>query len=111
MVAGGETTQIKIIYVLYLAGFVVGITPLVGLVMAYMGRGEAPAWLESHYTYAIRTFWIGLLYAVVASLLTVVLIGFLLYVVVAVWFIVRCVKGLMRVDKEQPIEEPATWVV
>lgn len=38
--ASGEATQIKIIYVLYLAGFVLGITPLIGLVMAYMARGE-----------------------------------------------------------------------
>ncbi|HEX7038272.1 MAG TPA: DUF4870 domain-containing protein [Pseudomonadales bacterium] len=109
--ASGETTQIKIIYVLYLAGFVLGITPIIGLVMAYMARGSGPEWLESHYTYAIRTFWIGLLYGMVASVLTVVLIGFLLYAVVAIWFIVRCVKGLMRADKEQPIEDPATWMV
>lgn len=39
------------------------------------------------------------------------LIGFLLYVAVAVWFIVRCVKGLMQADKQQPIGDPATWIV
>src|SRR5690606_3301678 len=106
-----EATQIKIIYVLYLAGFVVGITPIVGLVMAYMARGEAPPWLDTHYRYVIRTFWIGLLYGFIATALTMILIGFVLYLALAVWFIVRCVKGLLAADKGQPIDNVETWVV
>lgn len=35
--------NVQAIYILYLAGFVVGITAIVGLVMAYMNRGRAGA--------------------------------------------------------------------
>ncbi len=109
--ASSEVTQAKVIYVLYLAGFVVGITPVIGLVMAYLARGEGAAWLDSHYTFAIRTFWIGFLYGLIATLLTVVLIGFLLYVALALWFIIRCVKGFRAVDQGRPVANVETWMV
>ena len=109
--ASSQTTLMKVIYALYLAGFVFGITPLIGLIMAYVSRGQGPAWLDSHYRYAIRTFWIALLYGVIATLLTTILIGFVLYVALAVWFIARCVKGFQAVDRGQPIVNVETWVV
>lgn len=55
----------KIVYILYLVGVVFGITGLIGVVMAYIYKSDAPEWLSSHYQFQIRTFWIGLLYLVV----------------------------------------------
>ena len=54
--ADDNSGQAKIIYILSLAGFIVGITPLIGIVMAYMNRGEGPDWIKSHYQWQIRTF-------------------------------------------------------
>ncbi|MDH3644854.1 MAG: hypothetical protein OES38_22305 [Gammaproteobacteria bacterium] len=105
-----ESNQAKIIYVLYLAGFVLGITPLIGVVMAYMAKGSAPEWLVTHYRYQIRTFWIGFLYSVVSALLTVILIGFLGLLAVAVWMIIRCVKGFQAADRGEPIENVESWL-
>ena len=105
-----STTQAKIIYVLYLAGFVTGITPLIGLVMAYMARSTSPSWLDTHYHFQIRTFWLGLLYGVIGVLLTLVLIGFLVLVAEAVWMIIRCVKGFQQLEKNAPIDNVETWL-
>ena len=105
-----EANQAKIIYVLYLAGFVLGITPLIGVVMAYIARGSAPDWLATHYRYQIRTFWIAFLYSVISALLTVILIGFLGFLAIAVWMIVRCVKGFQAADKGEPIENVESWL-
>ena len=105
-----ETGQAKVIYVLYLAGFVVGVTPLIGVVMAYLAKGEAPEWLDTHYRYQIRTFWIGFLYVFVSALLTVILIGILGLLATAVWLIVRCIKGFQALDRGEPIENVATWM-
>ncbi len=105
-----ETGQAKVIYVLYLAGFVVGVTPLIGVVMAYLAKGEAPEWLDTHYRYQIRTFWIGFLYAFVSALLTVILIGILGLLATAVWVIVRCIKGFQALDRGEPIENVTTWM-
>jgi uncharacterized membrane protein len=37
--------NVQLVYVLYLAGFVVGITPLVGLIFAYINRGRSAAFM------------------------------------------------------------------
>src|SRR5690606_8593675 len=79
----GQTNAL-VVYILYLAGLVIGISGLVGLVIAYVNRGKAGGFVESHYTWQIRTFWIGLLYGVISFLLMFVVIGFLLAFAVAV---------------------------
>ncbi|MCA1370775.1 hypothetical protein I6F15_25830 [Bradyrhizobium sp. BRP14] len=101
--------NIQIIYLLYLVGFAVGITAIIGLVLAYLNRDKAELWARTHYTWAIRTFWIALLFGVVSALLTTVLIGVLGFVATAVWIVVRCVVGLQRVAREEPISDPESW--
>ena len=106
-----DTTMAMVIYGLYLAGFVAGITPLVGVVIAYVYRGKGPAWLDEHYRYQIRTFWIGLLYGLVATLLAVVGIGFLLMIALAVWLIIRCVKGFKGLQEKRAPSNVDTWLI
>lgn len=66
----------QIIYALYLAGIVTAnITLLIGVVIAYVYRKDAALWLQPHYRYLIRTFWIGTLYACIAFLLSIVMVG------------------------------------
>ncbi|WP_417226463.1 DUF4870 family protein [Amphritea sp.] len=100
----------KIVYILYLASLVFGITGLVGLIMAYVYKGDAPDWLKSHYQWQIRTFWIALLYTVIGIITTSFLIGFLILLLNVVWFIVRCIKGLSALDKQQPLPQPTSWL-
>jgi uncharacterized membrane protein len=100
----------KIIYYLYLVSLVIGVTSIVGVVMAYINKNEAEDWVKTHYRFQIRTFWIGFLYSIISGLLVVVFIGYLLLVLVIVWFIIRCVKGLSYLDKKQPYPNPETWL-
>lgn len=101
----------QLVYILYLLSFAFGITYIIAAVMAYMSRGGGPDWVDTHYTYAIHTFWLGLLYSVIAGVLTFVFIGFVLIPVVVVWFIIRCVKGILRIQRREPIDDPRTWLV
>lgn len=103
--------NVKLIWFLYLFSLVLGITSLVGLVFAYINRGKAGGWVETHYTYQIRTFWIGLLYVLISLILSFVLIGFLAMIAVAVWYIVRSVIGLQRAAQGQPIANPQGWLI
>ena len=104
--------NVMVNYGLYLLGFVLGgVSTIVGLVLAYINRGKADAVLASHYTYQIRTFWIGLLYGLIASLLTLLLIGFVLYFIIAIWVVIRCVKGLQAASDNKPIADPTTWLI
>ena len=61
--AEGDTANI--VYILYLVSLVVGITGIVGVIMAYVNRADAPEWVQTHYRFQIRTFWIGLLYGLI----------------------------------------------
>ncbi|ADZ71897.1 DUF4870 family protein [Polymorphum gilvum] len=102
--------NVTLIYILYLVGFVIGFTSLIGLVFAYLNRGRSQGWTTSHYTFQIRTFWIALLYGLVCLVLAFIGIGFVLMILVAIWVIVRCVKGLQAASRQQPIADPQTWL-
>lgn len=96
------------VYILYLIP--IGLTHIIGLVLAYVSRETAADWLKSHYTFQIRTFWIGLLYFLVALLMCVILIGFALLPLVGVWLILRCAIGLTYWSRGQPYPRPQTWL-
>lgn len=105
-----DTTMAMIIYALYLASFLVGFTSLIGVIMAYVYKGKGPVWLDEHYRYQIRTFWMGLVYGIVFSILTLILIGFPLLLALAVWFIVRCVKGFKGLQEKRAPDNVDTWL-
>lgn len=105
----GSTDNAKLIYILYLISIAVGVTGIVGVVMAYVNKDGAPDWLKTHYQFQIRTFWISLLYFIVSCILCLIVIGFVLLVISLVWFIIRCVKGLKALDLKQPIADVNTW--
>ncbi len=104
---GGK--NVTLVYILYLLSLVIGFTSIVGVIFAYLNKGKGPSWADSHYTYQIRTFWIGLLFGIASALLTIVLIGFLLILALLVWMIIRCVKGLQLAGRGEPVPDPQTW--
>ncbi len=104
-----ERGNVNLVYILYLVALVLGITAIIGVVMAYMGKDNAPDWLKSHYHNQINIFWKGLLYSVVSALLCIILIGFLLLFLVLIWYIVRVVKGMQALSNGQPYANPASW--
>jgi len=105
-----STTSAKIVYGLYLASLVTGVTLLIGIIMAYVNVGDAPEPVRSHYRFQIRTFWIGLLYSVISGILTMAVVGFAGFVFAGVWLIVRCVKGLKAIDRNEPYPNVSTWL-
>lgn len=104
-------TNLQVIYILYLASFFIGVTGIVGIVLAHINQGKSEAWLESHYTWVIRTFWIGVAGALTSAVLFVVLIGFLTIFLVAIWIIIRTVIGLQKLSRNEPIDNPQSWML
>lgn len=111
---GFEFNRPTIVSLLYLLSAVVGITILVGIILAYIWEGEPnEAWEESHWRWLIRTFWIGLLYGVIAGALTIGtfgLGGFVFIPLVVVWFAVRAIRSLLAAQKRAPMENVETWL-
>ena len=106
-----SNTQVAlIVYILYLASYVVGITALVGVIIAHVQIGTADPMLRSHYQWQIRTFWIGLLYFVIGVVLCFVLVGILVLLFWFIWTVVRTVKGLVALNESRPIADPTSWL-
>jgi uncharacterized membrane protein len=97
-------TMTLVIYVLQAAGFFVGLTWIVGVVMNYVKKEEvAGTWLESHFRWQIRTFWFGLLWGVVGMVLTIVFVGFAILFADGIWIIYRIVKGWLNLNDNRPM--------
>ncbi len=105
-----ERNPVNIIYILYLASLIFGVTAVIGVIMAYVNYREAPGWLWAHYDFQIRTFWIGLLYLVIGSLLTLIYIGWLLVLLWYVWVIVRCARGMKQLARGEAHPNPTGWL-
>jgi uncharacterized membrane protein len=108
---GFDMNRPTIICLLYLSGFVFGITGLVGGILAFVWRGDQhEPWEASHYQYLINTFWIGLVGSVIGVVLTLVLIGVIILLAVAALVLVRSVLSLVNAQRHQPMPNPGTWL-
>jgi uncharacterized membrane protein len=92
--------------------FLFGIPSIIAVVMNYLRRGDARGtWLESHFSWQLRTFWFALFWVVVVFLLSLplflVLVGFLTFPVgifiVGVWVIYRVARGWLKLKDGQPV--------
>ncbi len=102
----------KIIYFLYLASLIVviAITAIVGVILAYVNRDGAPDWLESHYRFQIRTFWMAAFYWVIGMMLLQFIIGWVILLFLIFWLILRCAKGIKYLDRREAYPDPETWL-
>ena len=120
-----DKTMPAVVYALYLLGFATGgLTAIVGIIIAHAQQGTAGPMMRTHYTFLIRTFWLGLILAIVGgvvggilfaigALLSVILIGFpimalagLIWAVAAVWFAIRCIVGVVYLSRGEAYPRP-----
>ncbi len=66
-----------IIYLLFLVGFFNDITPIIGIILAYYLGKDANKQDASHFTYQKRTFWLGLLYGIIAIVIAGIIVLFI----------------------------------
>jgi uncharacterized membrane protein len=105
--ADKNKTLTMVIYALQALGFLVGISWIVAVVINYVKREEvAGTWLESHFRWQIRTFWWGLLWGVIGSVLLLILVGWLVLAAAGIWIIYRIVKGAMYLSENRPLPTP-----
>ncbi len=105
-----NTSTALIVYVLYFIAYFIGITAIVGVIMAHVQNGSGTAVLNSHYQFQIRTFWVGILYLVVGTILAWVLIGFLILAWWFIWSLIRNIKGILALNENRPILQPTSWM-
>lgn len=117
----GLVTTTHIVYALHALGiaigafgaasvvgaFLFGWPSIIAVIINYVKRGEARGtWLESHFTWQIRTFWFALLWTVLVVVvsipLTLVLIGLatlpLGLLILGVWAAYRIARGWLALN-------------
>lgn len=99
-------TMPRVTYGLYAIAAISGFPMLIGLIVAYIARGEAPPWLESHYTFLIRTFWLGLLLIGVGIVTWIFAVGVFVLWILPLWYVIRIVRGWMLLENRQPVPNP-----
>lgn len=101
-----------IVHALNLLSCFIGLTGLVAIIIAYLKRGEMAGTIwQGHMTFAIRTFWIGLLVGFIGGLLTFIGIGFLILLALVVWYLVRTIFALLKAIERKPIPNPESFLI
>ena len=108
--AVADNTFAIVVYALYGASYITGISALFGVILAHVKADDPDPVLRSHYQFQIRTFWIGLLYIVIGTPLCMVLIGIPILIWWFIWSLVRVIKGAVLVLENKPIAEPKSWL-
>ena len=95
-----------------IGSFIFGWPSIIAVIINYVKRGDARStWLESHFTYQIRTFWFAMLWSIVIFLvglpLTLVIVGFGIWAIgfgiLGIWAIYRIVKGWTRLNSRRTV--------
>lgn len=115
-----------VVYGLYLVSVPSAFISLfLGLIIAYVARGGAGPVMETHYTFQISSFWKAIWWRVIGALLVgvgvvlsllligipILLVGILIFAVVEIWFVVRCVVGLIHLFKGEAYPRPHAWLI
>ena len=98
------------VYILYLLGFVTVITALIGIIIASVKTSSSSELMRSHFRFQVHTFWIGLLYFVVGSVLLFIYIGAIVWLWWTIWTLIRVIKGMILLNDGKPIASPTSWL-
>jgi uncharacterized membrane protein len=93
-----------------IGAFLIGWPSIIAVILNYIKRGEARGtWLDSHFQWQIRTFWYGLLWAVLCFAFVVVTfgIGFIVVwiplTILTIWFVYRVARGWVALSGNRPM--------
>jgi uncharacterized membrane protein len=93
---------------LIVTSFLTGWPSLIAVIINYVKRGEVRGtYVDSHFSWQLRTFWYALLWLVVAGLLGITIIGLViaipLVIGVGLWVLYRIVRGWLALGERKMI--------
>lgn len=91
-----------------ITAFLTGWPSIIAVIINYVKRGDVRGtYLDSHFSWQIRTFWYTLLWLVIAAMLFATVIGivfaYILVVGVGVWVSYRIIRGWMALNEGRPM--------
>jgi uncharacterized membrane protein len=92
--------------------FIFGLPSIIAVIMNYLRRSEASGtWLESHFTWQLRTFWFAALWVVLVAVASapfmLILVGFFTFAlglaIIGAWVIYRVARGWLTLKDGKSI--------
>jgi uncharacterized membrane protein len=88
--------------------FLTGWPSIIAVIINYVKRSEVRGtWVESHFSWQIRTFWLALLWVLIGAVVFVTLIGIPvaigIWLLTGLWVLYRIVRGWLALSSRRPM--------
>lgn len=90
--------------------FLTGWPSIIAVILNYVKRSEVRGtWLDSHFSWQIRTFWYALLWLAVGAVLFITVVGIpvaiLLWLATGIWVLYRIIRGWLALSSQKVLPE------
>lgn len=86
-------------YALYLLGM-----PFIGLIIALIKKSDAQnTFMASHFDWQVKTFLYSFIGMIIGGITAFILIGYLVILAVSIWYLYRCIKGILFIIDNKAI--------
>ena len=91
-----------------ITAFLTGWPSIIAVILNYVKRSDVRGtWLDSHFSWQIRTFWFALLWVLVAAVLFVTVIGiplaWAIWVITGIWVLYRIIRGWLALASKRTL--------
>jgi uncharacterized membrane protein len=88
--------------------FLTGWPSIIAVILNYVKRSEVRGtWLDSHFSWQIRTFWYALLWLAIGGVAFLTVIGipvaFVLWFATGIWVLYRIIRGWLALSSEREL--------
>ena len=93
-----------------LTAFLTGWPSIIAVILNYVKRGEVRGtWLDSHFSWQIRTFWFALLWLAIGAVLFATVIGIpfavVLWFATGIWVLYRIIRGWLALPSQKALPQ------
>ncbi len=93
---------------LVVTAFLTGWPSIIAVIINYVKRSEVRAtWLDSHFSWQLRTFWYALLWLGIGGVLFVTVVGIpiaiVLWLATGIWVLYRLIRGWLALGSKQTL--------
>jgi uncharacterized membrane protein len=88
--------------------FLTGWPSILAVILNYVKRSDVRGtYLDSHFSWQIRTFWYAVLWIVIAAVMVVTIVGipiaWLILVLTGIWVLYRIGRGWLALNDQRPV--------
>jgi uncharacterized membrane protein len=88
--------------------FLSGWPSIIAVILNYVKRSDVRGtWLDSHFSWQIRTFWFAVLWVVIGAILFATIIAipiaWVLWVITGIWVLYRIIRGWLALSSQRSV--------